>query len=440
MKVVSLHSVLCPSVSLCRNALQSRYSLIMADKKPRILILTQYYVPESGAPQNRWHSLATRLADLGHKVSVLTAMPNYPTGRIFDGYRGKLFHREQMGKIDVHRTWLYATPSKKMSRRLINYFSFAWMSLLYGLLAIRSIDLLIYESPPLFLGPCAWLLARLKGARCVMNVSDLWPESAVALGMISRESKANRIAEKLEMWLYRHSDAVTGQTEGIVESISRRVPGKRVALFPNGVDLEMFTPLPADASMARQLGLEGKFVVGYGGIIGYAQALEQVLAAAELLKDEPRVVFAFFGDGPVKSDLIAEVRVRGLDNVRFFERQDRTAMPKVISLWNVGLVPLADKPLFDGARPSKMFELMGQGKAILFCGRGEGAQIVSKNQCGIVVAPEKPAELAAAVRQSLADEAGLEQMGRNARVTGQEQFDRAKIAQRISDLFVSLTA
>ena len=375
---------------------------------------------------------------MGHSVSVLTAMPNYPTGSIFPDYRGRLFCCERIDGITVYRTWLYATPSKSLSRRMLNYLSFAFMALLAGFLRVRKIDLLIWESPPLFLGPFARALAWLKGARCVMNVSDLWPETAVALGLVGKDSAATRLAEALELWLYRHSDAVTGQTKGIVDEIAGRVPAIPVRLFPNGVDLEMFSPCKPDQELAVELGLEGKFVVGYGGIIGYAQAMDQILKAATILKDEPLITFAIFGDGPLKNDLAGKAQRLGLSNVRFFPRQDRTRMPKIISLWDVGLVPLADRPIFSGARPSKMFELMGLGKPMLFCGRGEGAAIVSDNECGIVVPPECPERLAEAVRSLCSDHLRLEQMGRNARQTAERQFDRAEIATRISALFQSL--
>ncbi|KKN11640.1 hypothetical protein LCGC14_1024470 [marine sediment metagenome] len=407
-------------------------------RKPSVLILSQYYVPESGAPQNRWHALATCLAGLGHNVQVLTAMPNYPTGQIFEGYRGKVFCTEWIGPIKVCRTWLYATPSRSLPRRMLNYLSFGAMALLSGFFHVRNVDILIYESPPLFLGPFAKALAVLKQAKCVMNVSDLWPESAVALGLVSRDSLATKLAERLEQWLYRHSHIVTGQTRGIVDDISQRVPEVGVHLFPNGVDLNMFRPAEPDIALAEALGVTGKFVVGYGGIIGYAQALHQVLEAAALLKDEPDIAFVLFGDGPLKSELMARSHTLGLPNLKFLPRQDRAMMPRHIALWDAGLVPLADRPLLSGARPSKMFELMGQAKPIVFCGRGEGAGIVRDNDCGVVVPPERPQALAEAIRALHADPTQLERLGRNGRRAAEQQFDRARIAEDVSRLFQSL--
>jgi glycosyltransferase involved in cell wall biosynthesis len=321
---------------------------------------------------------------------------------------------------------------------MINYLSFAATALFFGFWRVPRCDLLIWESPPLFTGPFAWLLGRLKGARCVMNVSDLWPESAVTLGLVSPDGLATRLAEKLEMWLYRHSDAVTGQTEGICGSISQRCPSVPVQLFPNGVDLAMFQPRPRDEAVAERFGLAGRFVVGYGGIIGYAQALGQILEAARRLEGLPDVLFTFFGDGPVLGEMSARAEQMGLKNVRFFGRQERALMPDIISCWDVGIVPLADKPLFEGARPSKMFELMGQAKPLIYCGRGEGAAIVSKNRCGLIVPPECPDKLAEAVRTLCADPEALARMGQAGRKAAETQFDRAAIAAHMAELFASV--
>ena len=383
-------------------------------RKPSLLIVSQYYPPETGASQNRLRCLAQHLSEQGYKVSVLTAMPNYPVGKIFPGYRNRIFCQENMGTIRVFRTWVYATKSKSIIKRMLNYLSFASTALFFGFFFIRDIDLLFWESPPLFLGPFARVLAWSKHAKCIMNVADLWPETAIALGLVSKDSKATRLAERLEMWLYRHSDAITGQTQGIIDYIAHRVPSIPIHLFPNGVDLELFKPLEPDPLLAQKLGLANKFVVGYGGLMGYVSGLEQAIDAAEQLKDQKDIVFAMFGDGPVKDSLIEKSRKKNLSNVRFFPTQEVTLMPKIMSLWDIGLVTLADRPLFSGVRPSKMFAIMGVGKPIVYCGRGEGAAIVEKNACGVVVPPERPDLLAKAIRSLYEDRSKLNKMGINA--------------------------
>ena len=403
-----------------------------ASPKLNILIVSQYFPPEPGSTQNRLASLTEHLVRLGHKVAVLTAVPNYPSGVVFPGYRGRSLYRETRHGATVYRTTLYVTTSRALSRRMINYVSFGAMALVCGFFLVRRPNLLIWDSPPLFIGPFARVLAWLKRAPCVMNVADLWPESAVAMGLVSKDALTTRLAERLELWLYRHSDLITGQTQGIVDSISTRVPQVRVQLLPNGVDLDKIRPVGPDPQLARQLGLEGKFVIGYAGILGYAQALDGILQTAALLKDERSVFFAFWGDGPVREQLVQKVQERRLTNVRFYAPRPRRDMPGIIALWKMGLVPLADHPLFSGARPSKMFELMGLGTPILFSGRGEGADIVRRNGCGLVAPPEDPPALAELIRSVVRDPGQLEPLRGNGQRTAREQFDRAAIVSRLA--------
>src|SRR5262245_48945657 len=147
----------------------------------RIVILTQYYPPETGAPQNRLSDLAERLMRSGHDLTILTALPNYPRGEIFKEYRGRLVVEERSGKIRIIRTWIYATKKKNFNHRLLNYFSFVFSSVFLGVWKIGSPDVVIVESPPLFLGISGFLLSVCKDARLVFNVSDLWPDSAIAM-------------------------------------------------------------------------------------------------------------------------------------------------------------------------------------------------------------------------------------------------------------------
>ena len=150
----------------------------------RIIILTQYYPPETGAPQNRLHSLARFLKKSGLTIDVVTAMPSYPKNKIFEKYKGKWSFDEVIDGITIHRTWIYVNPSRAVVSRLLNYFSFVFSSF-FRLLFFRKADYILCESPPLFLGVTAVLISRLKGSKLIFNVSDLWPESAEKLNIIS---------------------------------------------------------------------------------------------------------------------------------------------------------------------------------------------------------------------------------------------------------------
>lgn len=363
-----------------------------------IIILTQYYPPEHGAPQNRLHDMAKRWVTAGESVTVLAAMPNYPTGKVFDGYRGKLASSETIDGVKVIRSWIWASREKRTLPQLRAYLSFVATAILVGAVRLRKADFLICESPPLFLGGSALILSFLKRAKLVMNISDLWPESAVQLGALG-PGMALRILEWFEGLLYRRSAMVSCQTEGIVDGVKKRTPSADAFLYPNGVDPDMFQPRPKDASLAKELAFpEGAFIVGYGGNHGRSQGLRQVLEAAERLRGE-NVFFAFFGDGPEKDELVELARKMNLDHVRFYPSQPRERMAEVIAQWDVALAPLLDLEIFHGARPSKMFELMAMRVPFIFCGRGEGADLAVESGCALSVEPEKPEQLAAAIER-----------------------------------------
>jgi len=393
----------------------------------KITILTQYYPPEHGAPQNRLHDLARRWVTKGHEVTVLTAMPNYPAGKVFPEYRGKFSLSEVIDGVKVIRSWIL--PGKKSTfKQLICYFSFVKTSGLIGLLKLDRTDFLICESPPLFLGFTALFLKYIKGTKLVMNISDLWPESAVQLGMIGPGPSLSFL-EWFEKLLYRESVLVSCQTEGIVDGVKKRLPEAKTFLFPNGVDLEMFVPERPDPVLKKELGIpEDCFIVGYGGNHGRSQALEQIFETAMVLQNE-KIFFALFGDGPEKPSLEKKISETGLKNIRLFPSQPRKKMSQIQALWDVALVPLRNIPLFDGARPSKMFELMGGQIPFIFCGKGEGADLAMKSGCAKVVPPENPEKLVEMIRElAKMSPDSRKEMGVKGREFVSASFDRAKLA------------
>jgi len=206
-----------------------------------ILIITQYFPPEVGAPQNRLYELAIKLKEKGSGITILTAMPNYPQMKIYQGYRWKLYKKEVLDGLQVHRAWIFSNRSKAVFARLLNYFSFVFSSLATGIFISRRFDYIICESPPLFLGITSYILSKLKRAKLIFNVSDLWPESAEKLKIVSNPVFL-KMATRLEEFMYRKSHLITAQTNGIVANISKRFPKKRVEWLPNGVNLDYYNP------------------------------------------------------------------------------------------------------------------------------------------------------------------------------------------------------
>ena len=313
----------------------------------RIAILTQYFPPEIGAPQARLSELVRELVEAGHETFVLTAMPSYPIGRVYDGYSG-LVSREVKDGAAVLRTWAYPNQSPAMARRLLNYCSFALMSLLVGLFRLPRVDYLICESPPVFLGATAWLLSRLKGARWVFNVSDLWTDTAVRVGVLTGGWKL-RLAARLEKWCYQQAWCVSGQSREITSIIETRHPGVSTYHLSNGVNTKMFTPALRCERFRRDVGFHPYCVVLYSGLHGLAQGLMQVLHAARLLQNEEGLKFVLIGDGPEKRQLVEEARRMKLSNIEFRDPISREKMPLLVAAADIGIVPL--KTHIPGAVP-----------------------------------------------------------------------------------------
>ena len=409
----------------------------------RVLFLTQYYVPETGAAQNRLADLATRLSHSPHSVTVLTAMPNYPKGEIFEDYKGHILLDEKREGVRVIHTWLYATKSKKIVPRIANFISFAVIAALIGMVKAGPQDIVIVESPPLFLGLSGWLLSRWKKCRFVLNVSDLWPESAVALGVL-RNPPIIHLATRIEELLYRRADFITGQTEGIVASIQKRFPDKSVQLMPNGVNADsLLSPSERESTRMRvrtEFELTDRFVVGYAGLHGLAQNLNTTLDAAQILAQQKDIVFVFFGDGPEKEELIRDSNRRGLDNVRFYPPQAASRMPELLSALDVAVIPLRKHRLFCGAMPSKLFECMGSGIPVVVAIEGEAKSLVERAQGGICVEPESAVAMAKAILALKGDRALRRVMGENGREFVACHYDRRKIVQQFEQSMLTLVS
>ena len=395
----------------------------------KLLILTQYYPPEIGAPQNRLHELAIRLKATGMEIDVLTALPNYPRMEIMNGYENRKNRYEEIDGIPVHRSWIYVTKSKGIFSRLLIYFSFVWSSYWKGR-KMKKYDYLLVESPPLFLGYSAMALSKKLNAKLIFNVSDLWPESAEKLGIITNKIALN-LAYKLEAKCYKQAFLITGQTQGIVDNIRARFPNIKVYWLPNGVDVSFYNPSQIQPGNFREKNGFSKeeILYFYGGIIGHAQGLEVILNAANLLRDSSSIQFVIQGSGPEKETLIALKQTLNLTNVHFLEPVSKKEMPAILKSIDVALVPLKNLTLFKGAIPSKVFEALAMEVPLLLGVDGEARNhFIEKGKAGLFFQPENADELA---KQALFLAENLVErleMGKNARRYVTENFDREKIA------------
>ncbi|HSE20428.1 MAG TPA: glycosyltransferase family 4 protein [Pyrinomonadaceae bacterium] len=395
-----------------------------------LAIVSQYYPPEVGAPQARLSELAAHFVNHGHHVTVLTAMPNYPTGTVYPGYGGWL-RRERLEGVEVIRTFIYPTKAADFSRRLTNYFSFVASSIVIGSAILPRPDYLLVESPPLFSGFSGTWLNWMKGARLIFNVSDLWPESAVRLDLIKDGGMAHRLASLLEAFFYKNAWLITGQSKSILANISKRFPQQKVFHLSNGVDTQKFGPIYRTEEVRRKLATNGECVALYAGLHGLAQGLDQVLMAARMLRGDKDFSFTLIGDGPEKQNLQTRARNDGLTNVRFVDAQPASEIPAFLASSDLALVIL--KIDIPGAVPSKLYEAMASARPVVLVAQGEAAEIVQNHEAGIVVTPGDIDGLAHALRTLRENPELRRTMGANGRRTVERLFNRKDIASRFRE-------
>lgn len=362
-----------------------------------ILFLADNFPPERNAQASRVYERACYWVRWGHSVTVLTCAPNFPEGKLFPGYKNRWYRVEEISGIRVIRVKTFIVPNAGTVLRTADYLSFMFSALIAGLFAARP-DLVVATSPQFFaaVGGCA--LSILRRLPFVLEISDLWPDSIVAVGAM-RRNLALRWLEKLELFLYRRAARIVVLTPAFRDNLVRRgVPLAKIDVVINGVDLQRYRPQPKDPSLLEDWGLgKPSLVVGYLGTHGMAHALENVLAAADLVKDSG-IMFLFVGTGAARSRLIDEAERSGLHNVRFVPSQPKETMPALWSVCDVALVHLRNTPLFRTVIPSKIFEAMAMGLPILLTApEGVASGIVTGERAGICVPAEDPQALAEAV-------------------------------------------
>jgi len=394
----------------------------------RWLILTQYYPPEIGAPQIRLRTLARKLKYHGIDVEVLTAMPNYPAGKIFEGYAGRLRMSEFIDGIRIRRTWVYAGTGRSAFVRLANYFSFTFSALLSALTGPRP-DVLFLESQPLSLGVVGLLMKYLRGVPYVYNVPDLQVQVAKQLGFM-RNRLFLRLALGLENLFLRQSWKVSTVTHNFIDHFeSRGLPREQITFLPNGADSEFLSPRLPNLELLKRWGLDGRKVFAYVGTHAYYHGLGVLIEAAEQLRDHDEICFLMIGDGPERPRLQQLCRDLKLENIVFGE-SGYEEMDQLYSIVYSSIATLRNMDVAKGMRLSKVFPSLSCGVPVIYSGVGEAAELIELNRCGLVVEPENAAKLAEAIFDLASHPEKRNQMGRAGRALVTSEYDWSKIVQR----------
>jgi glycosyltransferase involved in cell wall biosynthesis len=380
--------------------------------------VTQWFDPEPGAirglPLARW------LAARGHEVQVLTGVPNYPGGRIYPGYRMRLWQREVMDGISVLRVPLYPSHDASAAGRVANYTSFALSAATLGAALVRGGDVAYVYHPPPTVGLPALVLKAFRGMPFVYHIADMWPESVVESGMLQNTYVRSGVERLLAAWcaaMYQQAAAITVLSPGFKRLlVARGVPPEKIHVIYNWTDEALFRPCARDETLANDLGLTGRFNFVYAGNLGAFQGLETVIRAAARVQHEPAIQILIVGTGQREAALKAYARELGADNVRFLGRREYWEMPKIYALADVLLVHLRDLPFFAATIPSKAQVSLSCGRPVLMAVRGDAADLVRRAGAGATCLPEDDAEMAdALVKLAHTDHRELEEMGANGR-------------------------
>jgi glycosyltransferase involved in cell wall biosynthesis len=402
-----------------------------------ILFLTDNFPPEVNAPASRTFEHCREWVKAGHRVTVVTCAPNFPKGKVFDGYRNRLWQTETMEGIKVIRVWSYITANEGFLRRILDYQSYM-LSAIIASIFVRKVDLIIGTSPQFFTACAAYVVSRSKFRPYIFELRDLWPESIKAVGAMKNE-RAIRFLEWLEMFLYRKSAKVVSVTRSFKEILMKRgIDGSKIEVITNGVDISQFKPRPKDPELTAKLGMTGKFVAGYIGTHGLAHGLETLLAAAERLRGKD-IVFLFLGDGARKEALKQMAAEKQLDNVVFVDSVSKADVARYWSLLDVSVIHLKKTDLFTTVIPSKLFESMGMGLPVLHGVEGESADIVREEGAGIPFEPENVDQLCEALMRLKSNPAELDEF-RARCLKGAQNFDRTNLALRMMKILEDTVA
>jgi glycosyltransferase involved in cell wall biosynthesis len=407
----------------------------------RTVFVTQWFDPEPGA--SRGLPLAKWLTGAGHSVRILTGFPNYPGGRVYDGYRVRWRQWQQMDRVRVLRVPLYPSHEYSVRARFLNYASFAASAATIGSALIGPADVGFVYHPPPTVGLPAAVLKATRGIPFAYHISDMWPASVVETGAVGNGRMRRLLEGAIHRWcdfVYRQAAAITVLSPGFKRIlVERGVPAHRVHVIYNWVDESIFFPSPRDETLAALLGLSDRFNVIYAGNIGMYQGLDTIVNAALLLRDDPWIQVVIAGTGPDEPRIRDLAQRTGATNVRFLPRRPHYEMGKINDLADVLLVHLQDRPIFRSTIPGKTAVGMSSGRPILMAVRGDAADTIEWSNCGRVVPPQNPARMAEAIRDlSRLSEVERRCLGANGRAYYLEHMGIDTAGARMDDLLRSI--
>jgi colanic acid biosynthesis glycosyl transferase WcaI len=394
-----------------------------------ILLLSQYFPPETGSAAAKTAEMAHYFSSQGHQVSVVSQVPCYPAGVVYPGYEAAWFRREPHDGFSVTRTWSYASPERgKFKPRLLNYATFMGTALA-GILAGPRPDVMLVYSPPLLLGMTATLAGQAWGCPFVFWVNDLWPRAALHLGFM-QEGSLYRAASALERFIYRQAARIFVYSHRMLEEVvADGAARSKIENHPLWIDTEVFRPDPGGAAQIRRAyGWGDKFVILYGGNIGLAQGMDVFVEAARLLKGTPDVHFVMLGSGVEKENLQNLARDYGLTNLEFIGHQPKDQVFAYFSAADLLFSHLKSAPHRVGTVPEKLLAYIACGRPVIMAAQeGAARDVVTEHECGVGIPADNPEALALAVLELTRQRPEIDAMGHRGRRAAELQFAGPKV-------------
>lgn len=401
----------------------------------KILFITDNFTPEVNAPATRtYEHVKEWIKEDDVEVTIITCAPNFPHGKVYEGYKNKLYQKEYIDGIEVIRVWSYITSNSGFAKRVLDYISFGFMAFWVGL--FKKHDLIIATSPQFFTTWAAWGISKIRRKPWIFELRDLWPESIKTVGAM-KQGKAIDILEKIEIGLYKSCDKVIAVTDAFKTNlINRGIKEEKVEVVTNGSNVELFNPREKNKDLLKSLGLENKFIVGYIGTHGMAHSLDFIARSISKIKDSD-IHFLFIGDGAMKQTVLDIAKELDLKNATFLDPIKKDYVPEYLGICDISLAPLKKEDNFKTVIPSKIFEASAMLKPTLLGVEGQAQEIIETHNAGLCFEPENENDFLEKVHILKNNHKRYKELQLGCASLAKE-YDRNRLAKKMLDIILNI--